>query len=322
MCLSEWCWRHDLERASAIPIPVSSATIHIGPLKVDSDDSSQITVASTKFAMDSMTSNGETRNEETSTVETSSGDISSGETSSSQSATTTNIRAKTGDTLHIHRERQYTESLVAETVLERHRKHKFLVDKSVPIDVLAKCLSMAQHTPSNNNLQPWRLTVCTGKTLIQLKANLVNAFEANVPIQIPQTPETYLNLRQNKVPPGNNVSREARQARAKSITERLNNYGSPCLVIASIERTLSTADIVSVGMYLQTLIILLSEHGLDTIPQVSITGYPELVRKELGISDDMTILCGLAIGYLDEASNSNTLKLPRDLWRNNVKFLD
>ena len=322
MHVSEWCWRHDFGRVTAIPIPASSAAIHVSSLKVDSDDSSQMTEASTKFAMDKTASNGETSNEETSAVETSSGEISSGETSSSQSAATSNIRAKTGDTLHTYRERQYAETLVAEMVLERHSKHKFYVDKPVPVDVLAKCLSLAQQTPSNNNLQPWRLTVCTGKTLIQLKASLVNAFKSNVPLQIPQVPETYLHLRHKHGPPGYNVSHKAQQARSEAIAENLNNYGAPCLIIASIESSLSTADIVSVGMYLQTLIILLSEQGLDTIPQVSVTGYPELVQRELGISDDMTILCGLAIGYLDKARNPNTSKIPRDLWQNNVKFLD
>jgi nitroreductase len=104
--------------------------------------------------------------------------------------------------------------------------------------------------------------------------------------------------------------------------ENLNNYGAPCLVIASIENSLSATDIVSVGMYLQTLIILLAEQGLHTIPQASITGYPELIRRELDISDDKTILCGLAIGYPDKASNLNPSRTPRDLWQNNVTFLD
>jgi nitroreductase len=258
-------------------------------------------------------------NEETSTGETRTGETSTGETSSFPSIATSNIRAKTRDALNTHQEGQ-SEILVTETVSVGHSTHIFHVDKLVPLDVLTKCFSLAQQTPSNNNLQPWRITVCTGKTLIRLKASLVNAFNSHVPLQIPQVPKKYLHLRKYG-PPGDNVACEDRQARSKMI-ENLNNYGAPCVAITSIENTLSTADIVSVGMYLQTLIILLSEQGLHTIPQVSITGYPELIRRELGIPDDMTILCGLVIGYLDEASNLNTSKMPRDLWQNNVKFLD
>jgi nitroreductase len=272
---------------------------------VDSDDSSQLTEASARFAMNNTLSNKET---------------TSGEISSFLSTATSNIKVKPRDALHTHQERQ-SEILVTETVSVGHSTHIFQVDKPVPLDVLTKCLSLAQQTPSNNNLQPWRMTVCTGKTLIGLKASLVNAFNSHVPLQIPQVPRKYLHIH-NHQPPGDNVACEDRQARSKMI-ENLNNYGAPCVAIASIENTLSTADIVSVGMYLQTLIILLSEQGLDTIPQVSITGYPELIRRELGIPDDMTILCGLAIGYLGEASNLiNTSKMPRDPWQNNVTFLD
>ena len=276
---------------------------------MDSDDSSQLTEASARFAMNNTLSN----------KETSTGETTSGETSSFLSTATSNIKVKPRDALHTPQERQ-PEILVTETVSVGHSTHKFQVDKPVPLDVLTKCLSLAQQTPSNNNLQPWRMTVCTGKTLIGLKASLVNAFNSHVPLQIPQVPKKYLHIH-NHQPPGYNVACEDRQARSKMI-ETLNNYGAPCVAIASIENTLSTADIVSVGMYLQTLIILLSEQGLDTIPQVSITGYPELIRRELAISDDMTILCGLAIGYLDEASNLNTSKMPRNPWQNNVTFLD
>ena len=103
---------------------------------------------------------------------------------------------------------------------------------------------------------------------------------------LPQVPEKYLHLQLKHGPLGYNSAREARQARSKATAENLSNYGAACLVIASIESSLSAANIVSVGMYLQTLIILLSEKGLDTIPHVSITGYPELIGRELGISDD------------------------------------
>jgi nitroreductase len=276
-------------------------------LKEDSNHCSQLTEARVKFAMDNKASNRET---------------TSGDTSSSQSTDTFNIRAKTGDTFYSHQEREHTETLAAETVSESHSKHKFYVDEPVPLDILTKCLSLAQCTPSNNNLQPWRVTVCTGETLIRLKSSLANAFKSHVPLQIPRVPKKYLHLQDKCGQPGCKVTGDPRQARSKEMLENLNNYGAPCLVIASIEKSLSATDIVSVGMYLQTLIILLAEQGLHTIPQASITGYPELIRRELDISDDMTILCGLAIGYPDKARNPNPSRTPRDLWQNNVTFLD
>lgn len=212
--------------------------------------------------------------------------------------------------------------LVAEAASDGHNTHKFHIDRPVPIDVLTKCLSMAQYTSSNNNLQPWRITICTGRTLSQLRNSLVSAFESQIPLHKPEISEQFMHLQQNNRRPGFHITHDDTEAHSKAITESLRSYGAPCLAIASIEKTSDAADIVSVGMYLQTLIILLSEQGLDIIPQASIAGYPELVRRELEISEGTTILCGLAIGYPDKASSLNaSRKMPRSPWQDNVKFL-
>lgn len=54
---------------------------------------------------------------------------------------------------------------------------------------------------------------------------------------------------------------------------------------------------MGVGMFLQNLLLALTARGLGTCVQVSIAGYPEIVREQLGIAADMRILCGLAVGY-------------------------
>lgn len=62
---------------------------------------------------------------------------------------------------------------------------------------------------------------------------------------------------------------------------------------------LGPPDALSVGMYLQTLLLGLTERGLGTCVEVSVAGYSEILRKELGIAEELQILCGVAIGYAD-----------------------
>ena len=50
-------------------------------------------------------------------------------------------------------------------------------------------------------------------------------------------------------------------------------------------------------MYLQTLLLALTARGLGTCVEVSIAGYPEIVRAQLDIPAELSILCGLAVGY-------------------------
>jgi hypothetical protein len=52
--------------------------------------------------------------------------------------------------------------------------------------------------------------------------------------------------------------------------------------------------------------------GLATCVQVSIAGYPNIVREQLKIPEELTILCGLAIGYADMDFAANNLRVGRD----------
>jgi nitroreductase len=72
----------------------------------------------------------------------------------------------------------------------------------------------------------------------------------------------------------------------------------------------------------QTLLLALTARGLATCVQVAIAGYPETVRAELGIPDEMRVLCGLAVGYADPEFPANALRVPRNPVAENVVFID
>jgi nitroreductase len=52
-------------------------------------------------------------------------------------------------------------------------------------------------------------------------------------------------------------------------------------------------------MFLQTLLLALTERGLGSCLDISISGYPKIVRAQLAIPTELSILCGLPIGYPD-----------------------
>ena len=51
-------------------------------------------------------------------------------------------------------------------------------------------------------------------------------------------------------------------------------------------------------------------------------GYPDIVRNELKIAPELTIICGLAVGYLDPDFPANKLRIGRDPVAKHVVFLD
>ena len=74
-------------------------------------------------------------------------------------------------------------------------------------------------------------------------------------------------------------------------------------------------------MFLQTLVLALTERGLDSCVQVSTALYPDVVREELDIPADLTVLCGLCIGYADPSFAANGVRTPRSPLSHNVTFL-
>jgi len=74
--------------------------------------------------------------------------------------------------------------------------------------------------------------------------------------------------------------------------------------------------------YLETLLLEFTKVGLGSCVEVSVAGYPELLRRELGIAEDMEILCGVAIGTEDLEFKANILRIERRPIEDNVVFLE
>jgi hypothetical protein len=64
-----------------------------------------------------------------------------------------------------------------------------------------------------------------------------------------------------------------------------------------MHRDLDLVDALGVGAFLQTFMLALTARGVGSCVQVSIAGYPDVIREQLGISEEMRILCGVSIGY-------------------------
>ena len=98
----------------------------------------------------------------------------------------------------------------------------------------------------------------------------------------------------------------------------LEFFRAPVAGIVCMHQDLGLADALSVGMYLQTLLLALTERGLGSCVEVSIAGYPEIVRAQLTIPTELSILCGLAIGYPDPEFPANKLHIAREPIGENV----
>lgn len=200
----------------------------------------------------------------------------------------------------------------------------FLRDKPVPRELLDEAVVLAMQAPSNSNIQPWRLFITSGPCRDRLVETLLEAASAGFPDSM-GIPEAFLPLRQELgalVYGAMGIARHDAEARRLARLRNWEFFRAPVGAVVCMHRDLGLVDSLGVGMFLQTLVLALTERGLGTCVQVSIAEFPETVRAALHIPDELTVLCGLSIGYADPTFEGNSFAVPRNPVEANVEFLD
>ena len=167
------------------------------------------------------------------------------------------------------------------------------------------------------------MVFATGSARARLVEALLEA--AHRGPNIPPRPEAFQHFRRElgaEVYGSMGIAREDKQARAVAVMRNFEFFRAPLAGIVCIHRDLGPADAMSVGMFLQTLLLALTARGVGTCVEVSTAGYPEVVRAQLAIPAELLILCGLAVGYPDPEFPANKLHIGREAIEKNVLFLD
>ena len=78
-----------------------------------------------------------------------------------------------------------------------------------------------------------------------------------------------------------------------------------------MDRQFSPAIAVDVGMYAQTLMLLMTAYGIGSCAQASVAYYPEIVREYFNEPEETGILFGISFGYEDESVDANNARTNR-----------
>jgi nitroreductase len=204
----------------------------------------------------------------------------------------------------------------------RHSVRRFLPQKVSP-EILEKSLALAQTTASNNNLQPWRAIILTGKPLESLKKALADAWREGWP-DIPETPHDYIHHKENfgaelygKLL---DIGRDDHEKRQAALSENFQFYGAQAAAVVYMDNRLCKFDAISSGIWMQNFTLALRAQGVEACFMASVAGYPELLQRELGLEGDVNFLSAIAIGYEDLSYVGNSLRMRRDPWTNNVEI--
>ncbi len=208
---------------------------------------------------------------------------------------------------------------VADAITQRMSIRGF---KPEPVDqaLLEKIFDTARWSASNCNIQSWHVNVVSG----ELKDRLSRAMVA----EVASGKEIYPDFH-----PGNTglqglhkdrqwecaarlystlgIERGDRRARNQQMLKNWEFFGAPHAAFISMPKYMKDGNMMDVGVYLQSLMLLMVENGLGSVAQGALSLYPGPAKEMLNIPEDYGIIVGLSFGYPDEGALINEATMDR-----------
>ena len=194
--------------------------------------------------------------------------------------------------------------------------------KSVSIKVIKEILYEASFSPSGSNTQPWNVHVLTGDKLKDFTNKSKNEFLRNSDLL---TLERLNYMKKYREPYKSrrrkvgwdlyqilDIKKGDYEKTKKFHAQNYEFFGAPMGLIFSIEKDLGWMSWLDYGMFIQSICLLARNYGLHTCPQAAWGLIYKKANKLLGLKENFTVHCGMAIGYENDKSPVNKLKTSRD----------
>lgn len=205
--------------------------------------------------------------------------------------------------------------------VDTRRSVRAFTDQPFDQAVLKRVLEKAQRSPSGGNTQPWHAVVLTGEPMQALFRAVADVLPQGRAAHTPEYDIYPAGLdgayEQRRRGVGEDmyraleITRENKAARLKWFANNFRAFGAPVLMLVHTPKYMGPPQWSDVGMWLQTIMLLLREEGLDSCPQEAWAMYSEQVRQAAAIPDDHIFFCGMAIGYRDAAAPVNNFPVER-----------
>lgn len=195
-------------------------------------------------------------------------------------------------------------------------------DRPVPGEVIRRVLEAAARAPSGGNLQPWHIDVIAGETMARFRAMMAETMaehprgeperEYNVypPDLAPPYSERRFDVGETMYA-SIGIAREDKKARGAWFRRNADFFGAPMALFCTVDRTMGPPQWSDLGMFLQTVMLLLETEGVSTCAQEYWAAYPKAVGAFLAIPDERMLFTGMAIGYKDTDHPANTHRANR-----------
>lgn len=216
---------------------------------------------------------------------------------------------------------------VAEALRSRYTCRDF---KPTPLlkGVILEILDAANRAPSWADTQPWEIYVAGGESLERLRQGYLERFAKGEPPRpdIPAPTQWPVTLKQRMDELLDLHKKEAQAVSGNALDSQaylmrqMRFFNAPAVVYICMDKSLTPWSVFDLGLFTQGLLLAAKEKGLDTAPAYRLVAYPDLLRQEMGIPADLSVVFGVALGYGVERSPTHGFDSPRRHIRDVARF--
>jgi len=214
-----------------------------------------------------------------------------------------------------------------ELAIESRQSMRKFSQTPVPRATIARVLEVASRAPSGTNTQPWKTYVLQGVSrdaLVEKVCTVHEAIRAN-PELASEYREAYDYYPEKWVSPYIDRRREngwglygllgiGKADKDKMHAQQQQNFrffDAPVGLMFTLDTIMGRGSLVDYGMFLQNIMLAARGQGLHTCPQAAWNGFAKIILPHIGAGPDEMLVCGMSLGYADEAALVNTFRTPR-----------
>jgi nitroreductase len=215
---------------------------------------------------------------------------------------------------------------VVSAIESRFSCRAFSSGKPVSRQQIDEILRIASCAASSTNTQPWKVYVLQGDRRDALVAKVCAAHDAtgsNLTAEYgevdgyypSQWVSPYIDRRRHNGWTLYGHLGIGKGEKDKMHAQAQRNYrffDAPVGLMFTIDRVMGRGSLIDYGMFLQTLMLAARALGLHTCPQAAWNNCAKIVMPFIGAGSNEMLVCGMALGYADEAADVNTYRTPRE----------
>lgn len=200
----------------------------------------------------------------------------------------------------------------------------------VPAQTIRAILSTAQLTASWCNSQSWQVAITSGAGTDRLRQALsIAASSGHTETPDIAFPREYRGVHRDRRRESGyqlytalGIERGDRQRQFAQTLRNFAFFDAPHVAIIHTDEALGPYGAVDCGGYVSNFLLAAATHGVGSIAQAALAMYPEVLRKELGLSSDRAIVCGVSFGYPDPDHPTNEYRTTRAPLDEVVEWVD